>query len=106
MILGVLGELPDDAATTAAWLGGDDWRGWTRGVGVLADLFDAINVNTRATGQWRKKPPKIDAYPRPELSSEAKKHTRKKKRQSVADVRRALGIPKSPPPARGAATEQ
>lgn len=32
---------------------------------VLADLFDAINQNTRATGNWKKKPPKMEAYPRP-----------------------------------------
>jgi hypothetical protein len=33
---------------------------------LLANLYDALNVNTRATGHWgKKKPPKLPDYPRP-----------------------------------------
>jgi len=32
---------------------------------LLADLYDALNLNTRATGNWKKSPPKIPEYPRP-----------------------------------------
>jgi hypothetical protein len=94
LVLGLLAELPEDAATVASIRGGDEWRGWTRGTGVLADLYDALNVNTRATGQWKRKPPKIDPYPRPEQKKAGKK---KRRGQSIADVRRTLGIPTGPP---------
>lgn len=39
---------------------------------LLADVFDAINQNTRATGQWKKKPPAIEPYPRPGVRAETK----------------------------------
>lgn len=45
---------------------------------ILADIYDAINQNTRGTGNWRKgKVPKIPPYPRPkqEKATEAKKVT-------------------------------
>lgn len=33
---------------------------------MLADLYDALNLNTRATGNWQKgKVPKFPEYPRP-----------------------------------------
>lgn len=95
LILGLLRELPEDAATLASIRGGDDWRGWDRSTGILADLYDALNVNTRATGQWKRKPPKIAEYPRPK---QKKPGAKKKRGQSIADVRRALGIPKGPTP--------
>ena len=47
---------------------------------MLADLFDAINQNTRACGNWgNKKAPKIEPRPRP-------KQGKKKKKVSVADI--------------------
>lgn len=33
---------------------------------MAADLYDALSTNTRATGQWAGKPPKIQPYPRPD----------------------------------------
>lgn len=33
---------------------------------IMADLYDAINQNTRASGNWGKGgPPKIPSWPRP-----------------------------------------
>jgi hypothetical protein len=32
----------------------------------MADLYEAVNLNTRATGQWKGKPPKLPAWPRPQ----------------------------------------
>jgi hypothetical protein len=53
---------------------------------MTADLFDALNQNTRATGQWGKgKAPKIPAYPRPKAKSEKKKDKAKKPR-TVAEI--------------------
>lgn len=43
-----------------------DFRGWGHDRYLLAAIFDAVNLNTRATGQWGKgKAPKFDPYPRP-----------------------------------------
>lgn len=39
--------------------------GWGQNRHMLADVIDAINANTRATGNWNKRPPKIPNYPRP-----------------------------------------
>ncbi|RPF45745.1 hypothetical protein EDD96_2309 [Streptomyces sp. Ag109_G2-6] len=53
---------------------------------MTADLFDAINQNTRATGQWGKnKAPKIPSYPRPQPKKKAPDKKAKKLR-SVAEI--------------------
>jgi hypothetical protein len=54
---------------------------------MSADLFDAINQNTRATGQWGKgKAPKIPAYPRPQAKKAEKKKNKAIKPRSVAEI--------------------
>jgi len=65
--------------TSALASGGREHFGWGKQAHMLADIFDAINQNTRACGNWGKKPPKIDPRPRP-------KRAEKKKRTSVADI--------------------
>ncbi|WLW38494.1 tail assembly chaperone [Streptomyces phage Vanseggelen] len=55
---------------------------------MTADMYDALNQNTRATGQWGKKgPPKIPEYPRPKAK---KDKSEKKKFKSVADIYKAF----------------
>lgn len=48
---------------------GGEWRdylGKTHEWFTMADVYDAIMLNTRATGQFKKnKAPKFDPYPRP-----------------------------------------
>ncbi|MFJ9827701.1 hypothetical protein ACIRSU_25555 [Streptomyces sp. NPDC101160] len=59
--------------------------GWGQDRHLAADLFDAINQNTRATGQWGKgKAPKIPHYPRPQAKKTEKQKPRKPR--SVADI--------------------
>jgi hypothetical protein len=58
-------RLPDDSMTAALRQGGRQYFGWGQERHILADLYDALNLNTRATGNWTKKPPKIPEYPRP-----------------------------------------
>ncbi|MER7111202.1 hypothetical protein [Streptomyces sp. NPDC000229] len=54
---------------------------------MTADLFDALNQNTRATGQWGKgKAPKIPAYPRPKATKAEKKKDKAKKPRTVAEI--------------------
>lgn len=62
-------RLPDTSLTIALAAGGRDHFGWGRDRRMIADIFDALNVNTRATGDF-KTPPKFPAYPRPDVQEE------------------------------------
>jgi hypothetical protein len=68
-VLAKIQRLPEGSMTLAMFKGGEQqWRehfGWSREQYILADLFDVIQVNTEATGQWKKKPPELPRYPRP-----------------------------------------
>lgn len=52
--------MAEEAGTPHEYLDkGHEW--W-----ALAALYDALMLNTQATGQWKNgKPPKFDAFPRP-----------------------------------------
>lgn len=64
--------------------GGREFFGWGTDRYMSADIYDAINVNTTATGQWKKgKKPDIPAWPRPKKDDGGEK---KKKPTSVRDV--------------------
>lgn len=65
LLLSLLARLPDGSLTTALASGGRHLFGWTVDRFIAADLYDAINLGTTATGQWKNKPPKIPPYPRP-----------------------------------------
>ncbi|MFI0985021.1 hypothetical protein [Streptomyces exfoliatus] len=53
---------------------------------MSADLFDAINQNTRATGQWGKgKAPKLPEYPRPK-AKKTEKPGKSPKPRTVAEI--------------------
>lgn len=45
--------------------GGRDHFGWDEKAYILANIYDAIRDNTRATGNWKHKPPNIPPHPRP-----------------------------------------
>lgn len=69
-------RLPDTSMTYALAAGGREHFGWGIDRHMLADIFDALNQNTRATGNWGKgKPPKLPEYPRPARKQEKKKTT-------------------------------
>ncbi|MGW5130884.1 hypothetical protein [Streptomyces sp. NPDC004135] len=81
-------RLPDTSLTVALASGGREHFGWGVDRHMKADIFDALNQNTRATGQWGKgKAPKFQPWPRPKA---AKKKDRPKgkpaRRISVADI--------------------
>lgn len=60
-------RLPDDSLTAALQQGGREFFGWGQDRHLRADIYDALNLNTRASGNWGKsKAPKIPAFPRPE----------------------------------------
>lgn len=58
--------LPDDSLTAALSAGGREHYGWGADRHMMANLYDALNLNTRASGNWGKKsPPRLPDYPRP-----------------------------------------
>ena len=60
--------------TVALASGGREHFGWGADRHLAANIFDAINNNTRATGMWGKSgPPKIPFHPRPGQEAEEKK---------------------------------
>lgn len=78
--------LPDTSLTSALASGGRDHYGWGHDRHLMANLYDALNQNTRATGQWGKgKAPKFPAYPRPKSKPAG---SPKGKPVTVADIYR------------------
>lgn len=88
LVLAVVASLPDTSYTAALIQGGPEFSGWGVDRHLAASIFDALNQNTVATGQW-KKVPKIDPFPRPGDAKE------KEKPPSLRDIWARL--PKAPP---------
>lgn len=68
--------------------GGRDHFGWGEAEHILANVYDAVNTNTRATGNWKKSPPQIDPHPRPVAKRKPRDRRRKKSGVTVADLYR------------------
>lgn len=77
-------RLPDTSMTVALASGGRANFGWGVDRHMQADIFDALNVNTQATGNW-KKPPTFPLWPRPGVGA-AKSKSQEAKPVSVADL--------------------
>lgn len=78
----LLQRLPDTSLTTALVAGGRENFGWGVDRHIATDTYDALNQNTRATGNW-KKPPTIPLWPRP---------THKAKRAKAKTVKALYGL--------------
>ena len=76
-------RLPDTSMTIALVSGGREHFGWGTDRHMRADIFDAINVNTQATGNWQK-PPTFPLWPRPQKRD--KSESQETKAVSVADL--------------------
>ena len=68
LVLALIQRLPSNSLTVALVSGGKHLFEWTPERSVWADIFDAINLNTRATGMWEKKPPDFPPADRPSAS--------------------------------------
>ncbi|MFF7800253.1 hypothetical protein [Streptomyces olivaceus] len=83
-------RLPDTSLTIALASGGREHFGWGVDRHLKADIFDALNQNTRATGNWGKgKAPKLPPWPRPKPLKKPTKATGSKKAGkpiSVAEI--------------------
>lgn len=75
----LIARLPDTSLTAALHAGSRDHFGWGMDRYLAADTYDAINQGTRASGNWGKKAPTFDPYPRPSVE----KKGRKKKGEKV-----------------------
>lgn len=88
--LRLLRNLPDDSHTKAMHSGGAEHIGWSRETAILADLFDAIQVNTHALvmsntdSKSRNKVEEPKFYPRP--GAEQGKRSRKRESNSFAAI--------------------
>jgi hypothetical protein len=66
LVLALVQRLPDTCLTVALASGGRRLFGWGIDRHIAVDVFDAINQQTRATGNWAKgKVPNLPAWPRP-----------------------------------------
>ncbi|MEU6959590.1 hypothetical protein [Streptomyces chrestomyceticus] len=83
LVLSLVQRLPDTSLTVALASGGRQFFGWGQDRHLTADIYDALNTNTRATGQWGKKAPKIPEFPRPKAKTTAKAS---KRPASVAEI--------------------
>lgn len=80
LVISVIRGLPDSSRFVALQAGGYQFRGWDTKTYALASIYDAINVNTVATGNFKKKP-KIDPFPRPK---------KKKPKRTVAQLHKQM----------------
>ncbi|GLZ81411.1 hypothetical protein Afil01_62180 [Actinorhabdospora filicis] len=79
LVLALIMRLPDTSLTVAHATGGREHFGWGRDRHLLADLFDAVQLNTRAAGNWNKKAPKLPTQPRPKTVGNTDTDTAKPK---------------------------
>lgn len=80
LVLAMVGALPSGCKTVAMMQGGEDWVyyfGLDSNSRVLAGIYDAVNLNTRATGFY-KTPPKFKPWPSPEELAELSRGGEKK----------------------------
>jgi len=84
LVVSLVERLPDDCMTMALLRGGPEHLGWGVDRHLAASQYDAINLNTRATGSFKGKPPKLPEFPRPKAG------TREKKPRTVADLYAAV----------------
>lgn len=84
-VLTLISELPDTSRTIASMRGGRHYRGWGMDRYMLAEVIDALNLNSRVAGQnWPNgKIPDIPPWPRPEARNAA---DQPKPKRSVKDL--------------------
>lgn len=91
-LLNLIDGLPRGSNFYAKVFGGDDareYREWSMDTFILANIFDATNTNTAATGMF-KKPPKFPAHYRPGHKADDKKLKKSKTPTSLEDAHKAF----------------
>lgn len=90
LVLLMVQRLPDDSLTAALAAGGREHFQWGGDRHLAATLVDVINQNTRATGQWKKKPPDIPAVRRPKAKKAQTQPATKQGQSPLASIHRML----------------
>lgn len=86
-LLAYIQRLPEGSMYMSKLRDAEFWRAFLGASAesyALAAIVDAVNANTRATGNWRKSPPKIDPYPTPDAVAKAARKREEAKPKSVA----------------------
>jgi hypothetical protein len=89
LLLSMIERLPDTSLTAALMAGGRQYFGWGVDRAIAADLYDAVNLNTTATGNWKEgKTPTIPSWPRPKIqvAPNARKSDGPRKRFSLKEI--------------------
>lgn len=93
LVLALYARLPQDSMTRAQERDPENWfyyMGADPSYYLLAGIYDAVNLNTRATGQYKKgKAPVFEPYPLPE--KRAALAAERAVRRTAAGLFRALG---------------
>lgn len=63
-------RLPDNSLTAALVQGGYEHFGWGLDRHLAASQYDLMGFLIQAAGNWKKKPPEIESWPRPERPTE------------------------------------
>lgn len=87
LVISAINALPHESLTVALMRGGRQYYGWTQDTELSAALYDAININTAATGNFKKKP-KIEPFPRPKDDKKDDRITGK----SVSDLHKKFAM--------------
>ncbi len=88
LVIPLVEALPDTSMTVALMSGGPQFRGWSEDRSLFALIYDAIQQNTLATGNWKQgKEPTFKPYPRP--SGKGAEES-KKNRPSLSDIQSKL----------------
>lgn len=89
-VLSLIESLPEGSTTHAMMQGGEHWRAYA-GIGqdyyVLAGIYNAINANTAARGNFKKRP-KFEGWPTP--GEIVKKLSKKAERKTVAGLYKSI----------------
>lgn len=82
LVFALYARLPLDSMTRAQERGGDEWAsfmGVDASYYLLAGIYDAVNVNTAATGWYKKgKAPKFEPWAVPERVAQVERDRREK----------------------------
>lgn len=89
-VLSLIESLPEGSTTYAMMQGGEHWRAYA-GIEpsyyVLSGIYNAINANTAARGNFKKKP-KFEGWPTP--AEIVRKLNKKAERKTVAGLYKSI----------------
>lgn len=86
LVLWLILGLPDTSMLSAMRMGGLHYLGHGEDRELATQLFNALQLNTQATGNWSKRPPELPTWPKPKPYEPPRK-------KSLADIAAAINGP-------------